>query len=181
MKLNPIVVAYNGLRPIVCDAVGMVNELLRSEMFYENISNVTEFEMADTTPTCVAEIMQSAGLKLQVDLYYAMNPFKNIDGFDNVSRPDLMYLNIWKLERPVASICNTLLHGCVHAANALHPRYSFGHGDHKLQGKEHTAPYQIGRIGERMLSNTKTPYMMLEHDDPAHLGTAIKDHLASYC
>jgi len=162
--MNTIRINYEGMRAYLQQAVIKTNELLRTREFYDQIAAHPGFDMADINPMAISELMSRANINMAVDLYYSISPFRNIDGYDDAENPALIHINIWTIQRPVASLCNTLVHSCVHAVNALNDRYYFGHGDITLDGKENTAPYQIGSIAQDMISKGETRYIPLEHD-----------------
>jgi hypothetical protein len=134
----------------VSEAVVMANELLNNVAFYNNIAAHPYFDMADISPKEIAELMMETKIKLSVDLYYASNSELYIDGYDDLYTPSLLHLNLWKVNRSAASICNSLIHGCVHAVNAYNNSYGFGHGEPE-DPKENTAPYWIGALAQRMV------------------------------
>ena len=174
---NAIRIDYQGMRPYLQEAVVIVNSLLRSEEFYDNIAAWHGFDLADTDPKHIAKLIRDANIDMCVDLYYAMSPFKNIDGYDDLENPSTIHVNIWKLDRPIASLCNTLVHGCVHAVNAHNDNYYFGHGNMYSKGKENTAPYWIGAMAQRMISNDESTFVPLEHDILRSDRKPIKDYL----
>lgn len=161
--MKHIQIEYAGMRPIVQQAVCMTNRLLKDIRFYERIAMLPTFQLADISPADLARLMYNSSVKMEVELYYAISPVENIDLYADEAHPNIIQMNIWTLNRPVASICNTLLHSCVHAVNALHDKYYFGHGDNNPAGKEHTAPYMIGALGEEMLAG-ETYGLHFEHD-----------------
>ncbi len=166
MNSQSISINYSGIRPFMEEAVAMTNRLLRNETFYRNIARHPGFDLADISPEDIAELMRSAALKMEVELYYAISPVKNIDGYDDPDHPNIIHLNVWQLDRPITSICNSLVHGCVHAVNHLYPHFYFGHGDYGATGKRNTAPYAIGAIAEDLLTEgQKTSFRNLEHDE----------------
>ena len=177
---NSIRIDYHGMRPYLQEAVIKVNELFRTEQFYDNIASHHAFDMADTPPQTIAVLMRKASLDMYVDLYYSMSPIKNIDGYDDMDTPSLIHINIWKLDRPVASICNTLVHSCVHAVNAYHNQYYFGHGNEPVAGKENTAPYRIGAIAQHMIAKEEIPFT-LEHDVLKVGQIPIRDFMPAIC
>jgi len=164
----------------VGDAVQMANELLQNEGFFDRIAAHPCFDLANTSPSVVAELMRSAQLKMKLDLYYSLSPSKNIDGYDYIDDPSVVHTNVWKLQRSAASICNTIIHSCVHAVNALYPQYSFGHGDMLLAGKENTAPYWIGALAQKMVSAEDTLFISLEHDTVEPRIKAVRERFAGF-
>jgi len=148
----------------VYEAITKVNELFADEAFYDRIAEQPDFDLADISPVTIAALIKKARLNMSVDLYYASNPLKNIDGYDDIRNPSLIHLNLWKIDRPIASICNSLVHATVHAVNAFYDRCYFGHGNIPGMPKENTAPYAIGAIAECMISKQDKPFLIMEHD-----------------
>ncbi|MES2703441.1 MAG: hypothetical protein V4649_12430 [Bacteroidota bacterium] len=169
--INSITVNYDGARPYrrVQEAVAKANELMRTDEFYTAIANHPRFALSSASSESIAELMRDARIIMKVDLYYALSPLYNIDGYDDTENPFAVHLNVWRIDRSVSSLCNSIVHGCVHAVNAQVNRfylsqYYFGHGPATTPGKEKTAPYAIGAIAQRLVSNEDTVFLPLEHD-----------------
>src|SRR4051812_21998487 len=111
----------------VWEAIAKVNELFASDEFYERIAEHPDFDQADVSPVTIATLIRKARLDLSIDLYYARNPQKNIDGYDDLADPSIIHLNIWKIARPFASFFKSIVHAVVHAVNAFYDRCYFGH------------------------------------------------------
>ena len=160
----------------VTEAILLANELLQNPEFYYRIAAHPGFEMADVAPEIIAGLLCETQLKMTVDLYYALDAQKNIDGYDDLNNPSSIHLNIWKINRSAASICNSIIHGCVHAVNAYNPFYSFGHGAYPAMINEHTAPYWIGALAQRMVSTEEPIILPLEHDpNKQHVQPILND------
>jgi hypothetical protein len=177
--MNPISIHYDGMRPYLQEATERVNLLFREELFYSMIAAHPWYAMADVSPDEIAAFIRQAGLNMSIDLYYAMSPLKEIDGYDDVRDPNVIHMNIWKIERPVASICNTLVHACVHAVNALHDRHYFGHGEGH-EGMEQTAPYKIVELAQMYIASD-TQVLPMEHDIFVRHHKYIQDYLDLAC
>jgi hypothetical protein len=149
----------------VREAVILSNDLLDNIQFYRSIAHHPYFDLADITPGSIADLMLLTGINMHIELYYALCPLKNYDGYDDTDDPTAIHINVWKLDRSPASICNTIIHSCVHAVNAYHSKYHFGHGDLPLQARENTAPYWIGALAQQMVSKEDTIILPFEHDD----------------
>lgn len=152
----------------VKEAVMMANEILRDDSFYERIALHPYFDHANVSPATVARLMRESAFSMSVDLYYALSPIQNIDGFDDKDNPFIIHMNVWKIDRSPESMCNTLIHACVHAVNAYYDEYDFSHGDNTYTGKENTAPYWIGALAQQMASDEDTIIIPLEHDTHPH-------------
>jgi hypothetical protein len=153
----------------VKDAVAEANQLLRDLDFYEAVAVQSGFMLSSHSPAVIAELMRSAQFTMRVDLYHAANALGAIDGYDDLEDPLCIHLNIWRLDRSVASICNSLVHACVHALNAkvnqsYLNQYYFGHGPARTPGKEKSAPYAIGAVAQQLLSGGDAILLPLEHD-----------------
>jgi hypothetical protein len=153
----------------VKDAVEEANQLLRSLELYDAIAAQPGFMLASHSPSVIAELMRAARFSMRLGLYHSENPLDAIDGYDDLEDPLLIHLNIWRLDRSPASICNSLLHACVHAVNAnvnhsFLSQYYFGHGPACTPGKERSAPYAIGAVAQRLLSGDDAVLLPLEHD-----------------
>ncbi len=170
---------YDGARNItqVQKAVSIANSLLHCDDFYSRLSQHPGFDLANIPPGLIADLMQHTDIRVSVSLYYALSPLKNYDGYDDIEDPSRIHLNAWKIDRTPASICNTIVHGCVHAVNAHYPQYYFGHGDMSGVGKENTAPYWIGALAQQMASEGNCYVVPLEHD---HYEPMVKDMRKMY-
>jgi len=148
----------------VQQATQMANKILRNDEFYLRIALQDSFDLADAAPETIAVLMRHASIRMYISLYHALSQEKNFDGYDDEEHPSIIHLNIWKMDRSPASICNTIIHSCVHAVNAQNNQYYFGHGDNSLQGKENTAPYWIGALAQKIASSEDTVIIPMEHD-----------------
>ena len=148
----------------VKEAAMMANDVLRDEEFYKLIALHPSFDHCNTTPATIARLMRESAFTMTIDLYYALSPVKNIDGYDDPENPFVIHMNVWKIDRSPESMCNTMIHACVHAVNAYFEEYEFGHGDHSFNGKGNTAPYWIGALAQRMNSIEEPIIIPLEHD-----------------
>jgi len=148
-------------------AVILANKILKQDDLYRQIAAHPSFDHSDTTPPTIAGFMRNADLTMTLNLYHAINEEKNIDGYDDTEHPENIHLNIWRTNRSPESMCNTIVHACVHAVNALHDHNYFGHGDNSLPGKDNTAPYRIGEMAQRMASKDAAIIIPLAHDPVA--------------
>ncbi len=151
MNNTPIQITYRGLNPYAECAVQKANQLLRQEHFYAQIAQLPDFYLANISPAEISSLMRKAGLKMEVELYYALSPLSNVGGYDDEEHPNIIHLNIWQLSRPTANICNSLIHSCVHAVNSRFPQWSFGHTNCEAELMEYTAPYKIGGLAQHLV------------------------------
>jgi hypothetical protein len=169
--MNAITIRYNCNRYYrrVREAVDVANDLFRTDDFYDRIARQRRFDLSTVSSETIAELMRGSNINVNLDLYYSLSPLHNIDGYDDAADPCVVHLNLWRIDRSVGSLCNSIIHGCVHAVNArinlyYFNQYYFGHGDHYLNGKEHTAPYAIGAIGQGLICGDEPVIIPLEHD-----------------
>lgn len=179
MITTGINISYTGARNFsqVHKAVVSANEVLHNDLFYHCISIHKKFDLANVSPSTISELIRNTRLSISVSMYYSLSPLKNYDGYDDTDNPCCIHLNAWKIDRSVASICNTIIHGCIHAVNARYPQYSFGHGDMSSIGKENTAPYWIGALAEQLTSHDNMTTTQLEHDQYEPLAKDIRKYL----
>lgn len=168
-----ISIDYKGYRRNITKAVSVTNFLLQDESLFETIAAEQAFDMSDVAPYTIASLMRSAKIVMNVDFYYAMSPASKAVGYDDKNNPTTIWLNAWQLSRPIESLCNTMIHACIHALNAAHPEYYFGHGDVLKEGLENTAPYRIGCLAQRLLTDDEFVCEYMIHDDPAHIVATI--------
>lgn len=147
-----IQIQYKGLDQNVKTAVDQVNNLLSYNGFYDSIRRHRKFDMANVPPSWIADLLQSSDIKMSIDFYYSVNPFSNALSYDDVKSPGVIRLNKWNMGKPIGSICNALMHQCVHAVNAQYPQYTFGHGN-GMPGDSvgNTAPYWIANLAQQII------------------------------
>ena len=148
----------------VKEAAILANEVLENDAFYARIASHPFFDFSDASPATIARLMRETSITMAFDLYYAKSHVRNIDGYDDQENPFVIHMNVWKIDRSPESMCNTIIHACVHALNACHAQYYFGHGDNSLTGKENTAPYWIGALAQQIVSHEDTIIIPFEHD-----------------
>lgn len=161
---NAITIEYKGFRENMRLAIFKINQLLRNEKFFNQIRRLQSFDMADISPAHVADLIENANIKMTVDLYYSLSPFNNAYGYDNEEDPRIIPMNVWQIERPIASLCNTMMHACVHATNSFNPQYYFGH-DKNNSNPENTAPYKIGCLAQQFISGDDSIYEYMKHEE----------------
>ena len=130
-------------------AVNCANSLLKNPKFYQYISEKNEFDMADASPSCIAEMIRNAEIKMRVIMYVAS---PRVHGYDDPYNPDLIHINVFRNDWTISGIVNTIMHQMVHAVNELNQNYRFSHGDRCSEGKQNTAPYWIANCAEELLT-----------------------------
>ncbi len=164
-----IKIVYNGYHRNLRLAINNVNNLLQQEYFYQGIMRHDSFDMCNVTPRQLAGLMRISDMRMTIDLYYSLLPFSKAVTYDDTADPTIIHLNKWNLNRSVESLCNTLMHQCIHAVNALFPQFSFGHGDNSTAGKENTAPFWIAAMAQRLISDDNTLYEALNHEEVSNI------------
>ena len=130
-------------------AVNCANSLLKNPQFYDCISTQNRFDMADISPSHIAEMIREADLSMRVVMYIAS---PRVHGYDDPHNPDLIHINVFRNDWTISGIVNTIMHQMVHAVNDLNQQYRFSHGDRCSEGKQNTAPYWIANCAEQMLT-----------------------------
>ncbi len=151
-------------------AIGLANAVTSHKGFYERIAAKTEpfdakFTDKEVTPAALAEILYSSPVIVNVKIKKA---WRRVLGWTYLGKPENVYLNVRRLDRPVSEIASTLIHEWVHAVDATHP-LSFHHGNNKPAGKGNSAPYWIdklaGEIIQEMLSSLQLTEAVVPEED----------------
>lgn len=164
-----IKIAYSGFHKNLKIAVNHVNNLLQQEYFYQGIQKQESFAMADVNPRQLAELMRIADMQINIDLYYSLFPFSTALVADVKDDYSTIRLNKWNLNRPVESLCNTLMHECVHAVNAAFPQFSFGHGDEDCETNDNTAPFRIAALAQQFIAADNSIYQAMAEEEVSGL------------
>jgi hypothetical protein len=176
-----VTIVYDGRRSRIRDAVERTNELLADDAFYELIGAHSGFDGTAATPAMIADLIRSASFEMSIAFYRSLNPFSKAYTYDNADAPLVIYLNKNYLRRDLASFCNTFIHQVVHAADHLYSGYNIGHPGRSGVGKGNTAPYWIGCLAQRMVSEDHIVCEYLEHErreEIARIESAAEDDMS---
>ncbi len=157
-----ITINYSGKLEKVQAASTCANSLLKDPEFFNAIKTKNRFEMADITPSRIADLMYHSDLSMRIVMYIAS---PRVHSYDDCHNPDLIFINVFRGDWTISGIVNTIIHQTVHAVNDLHREFSFSHGDRNILGKENTAPYWIANCAEEMLTG-KPGLSGLVHEAP---------------
>lgn len=146
-----IKVTFNGTHAGVQSAVETSNQLLRDKTFFDRIRQKDRFDLSNTSPQVIADLMENANGIVTVTLYASVSPFSRALAYEDSRYPGTVFLNTRRLNRSVASICASIIHECVHSVDGSQTQYSFGHGDNSSTGKANTAPYWIDNLAYEMI------------------------------
>ncbi len=151
-------VVFNETHPTIVRATQMANELLRSERFYEAIAAKDRFALSTASPAIIADLMRRSPLIFKLELFYpnvfqTFLKYRKTLAFTDGRHPNTLFLNVKKLGRSTESIVATIIHETVHALDDDCKEYTFGHGNNSPAGKQDTAPYWIGNLAYRLLTN----------------------------
>lgn len=160
---------YTGGNEIIGAAVINVNTLLTHVPFLDAIYNLKEFDMATISPKEITDLFCNTDLQLTVDTYWPLQFNSTADAYDDRLNPAVIHLNRLKLNRPVHSVCNTLVHQCVHALNACYPSLYFSHGDNGADGKENTAPFRIAGLAQQIVAKDEKVVQPMLHEVPCNV------------
>ena len=158
-----ITINYQGNNAAVAAAAQRANELLLDQTFFNRIAALPAFDYSTASPQQVADILEHSIFIMNIEFYRPRNPFSKANAYDDPQHPLVIHLNERKLNRSLASICATLIHEAVHAADALQTGFSFGHNGNSAAGNENTAPYQIDGLAYEMVSGQASK-MVFQHD-----------------
>ncbi len=164
-----ISISYSGGNDVIGTAIVQVNKLFTHIPFLDAIYNLKKFDMATISPKQVTDLLCNTDLRLTVDTYWPMRFSSTADACDDNLNPSAIHLNRLNLNRPVHSICNTLMHQSIHALNACYPSYYFGHGSNNHDGKEHTAPFRIAALAQQIVAKDVKAVQPMLHEEPGNI------------
>ena len=146
---NKITIDYKGNLKKIKVAVDYANAMLRDPKFYECIKSQDQFDMADTAPATIADMIYKAEIHMRVVMYISS---PRVHGYDDPFNSDLIHINVFRNDWTISGIVNTIIHQIVHAVNEINPPFRFGHGDKCSEGKQNTAPYWIANCAEELIT-----------------------------
>lgn len=135
--------------------------------------------MADVQPSQLAEVIRYTELHMHVREYFSPKPLHKTHSYDDPEDKRNLYLNRWTIDRPLHSICNTLMHQCVHALNYIWDIYYFGHGDNNPEGKENTAPFRIAQFAQQLVANNKKIFETMIHEEQSDIQAIEETNIAN--
>lgn len=159
-----ICIEYNGKNDTITKVVNITNSLFTSKEFNEGVSKLKEFHLADIAPKEILDMIYNTDLQLTIDLYWPVPFTSNAYGYDDKHKEPVIHINRLTLNRPMHSICNTIVHQAVHALNTAHENFSFGHGDDNPDGKEYTAPYFIAGVAQKLAASEDVNCDAMQHE-----------------
>ena len=162
-------ISYSGSNDIIEAAVINVSKLITHVPFLDAIYNSKNFDMATVSPQEITDLFCNTDLELTVDTYWPLRLSSMADAYDDRMNPAAIHLNRLKLGRPVHSVCNTLMHQCVHALNGSYPSLYFGHGNDDPDGKENTAPFRIAGLAQQIVAKDKKVVQPMLHEVPCNV------------
>ena len=159
-----ITIDYSGTHQGVLQAVQRANALLKDNSFFGQIAAHPAFDLSTATPVQVADILKNSTFRMEIQFYKTRNPWSDALAYDDPYHPLIIHLNERRLNRSLASICATIIHEAVHAADAMEKQFSFGHGNNNPAGKQNTAPYWIDGLAYTTVSGGKAAAVVRQHD-----------------
>lgn len=159
----------------IVSATNHINKLCANPMFLGQIAAHSSFDLSDTTPKTISQMFVDTELELTVSLYQPNYPYQYAYSYDNISSPNTIHMNQLTINRPVHSLCNTIMHQCVHALDAASPNYSFGHGDHTCTGKENTAPFWIASLAQKFVAKNYAITELMPHQKTFKVNDETED------
>jgi hypothetical protein len=164
-----MLVVFKVKLPKVEIATEMANALLVNSEFIQKIRDKDSFDMSTASPQVIADLIEASRLEMEIKLFYPTgeNDLKYIKtfAFTNRKMPNILFLNLKKLNRTTESIAATIIHECIHVIDNAASEYTFGHGDNSSKGKGNTAPYWIGNLANKMLHANAAELVFDQEED----------------
>jgi len=146
--------------PNMTKAIDISNRLLQGDGgFFSKIREIKAFDYsknrANHQPVSGAEIAALFAKKIDVSVQ-TYKPWYIWSKAIAATTPGehVIRLNQYKLDRSVEETTATFIHECVHILDT-EKNLSFGHGNNYARGKERSAPYQIEKIAQDIISKMK--------------------------
>lgn len=141
-------------------ATEMSNRLLTDDSFYSQIASHPKFDDSNASPEVISLLLKNSNLEFKIVLFHPhfFDAFKyrKTFAYTDGNFPNTLFLNGKKLDREIEDIAATIIHEAIHALDEETEDYSFGHGNNKAIGKDNTAPYWIGHLAYKMLTQANT-------------------------
>jgi hypothetical protein len=144
-------IQYNGSDQRIKVAVEDANDVLNEQLFYNEIASKTPFECTKLNPKEISSIIQKSSLKVNLKFYKSRWPFSTVNGYFVKSTPNVIYLNIRRLNRSTPSLSNTIVHEYIHSIDNEYNDQIIDFG-HTCKNLSKTAPYIIGGIAEAIIN-----------------------------
>jgi len=159
-------VAYNGKNSKVLDCVEFINDLLKTDSFYDSIDKFHSFTHTEYEPRDIAQLMKNDENQIIVKLYKSKNPWTKANAYVSPKYKNTLFLNTRKLWRNEEDMINTIVHECVHVVDfSENGKIDFGHGDNYSKGKDNSAPYWIGNLAKDIyLDSLKSDIEIESHE-----------------
>jgi hypothetical protein len=162
-------IIFNENISIVKVAIDKSLELLKNPSFYSAISAQSKFDLSTASPKIISDLILNSTLEFKVEIFYPSVlqalKYRKTFAFTDGRFPNTLFLNFKKLDRASEDIAATIIHESIHALDDSENNYTFGHGNNSPVGKENTAPYWIGNLAFKMLTNNPNA-PLLAFDQP---------------
>jgi len=139
------------------------------------------FDMCTADNEYIAQTIKSFVIQTTITIseYKPRWRWSKAIGYYSYKNPTTINLNIYKQDRSISSITNTLIHEAIHMADYFDRHHSFGHGDNSPKGKQNTAPYAIGSLAASIVDgrvidfNDNENYKIKERDNKWNYLTSL--------
>lgn len=141
-----ITLYYSGKLNKVKVAVSKANDILSSSLFYDEIRKQESFDFTALSPSEIADLMEQSNHVIRIKT--APKPIANA----STTSAEEITVSSLRFSRHLPTAVNTLIHETVHAIDFLNGELDFTHDGNRAEGQERTAPWVIGEIAEKMVS-----------------------------
>ena len=146
---------YNGNNENVTKAVQKADEILNTKYFYDEIRKIEKFDNSKLTGQEIADRMEKANQKVTV--VRKIKPIANASTTtsDKIKISRSLFGKNFAGKFDINTAVNTLIHETVHAVDFLNTGNEFTHDGNSPVGQENTAPWVIGDIAEKIMTQKK--------------------------
>jgi len=140
---------YTGEIESLKEASKQANEIKDEIIYSLERSKTTRFRCSNITPAELSDIIRTSKMKIEIKTYWYWS--RNVFGYFDASKPNVIHINTRSLPRPIPSLVSTLWHEYIHALDANEKHFYFHHDSNYYElWKEDTAPFYIDGIAERL-------------------------------
>jgi len=112
-------------------------------------SKLTRFRCSNIGPEQLADLIGGSTLKMEVKTYWYWS--RNVFGYFDASKPNVIHINTRSLPRPIPSLVSTLWHEYIHALDSSVTVLYLHHDSNYYESwKEECAPFYVDAIAERL-------------------------------
>ena len=135
-------IMYSGTNETITRAVGDANQIISNPQFISKIEAIGSFDNTHYSGSQIVQEMKNIK-NVQLIEYYKKHTRAN------ATTGKVISINTAKLDRPLPSIINTIIHEYIHSVDLLtNNKWDYTHKKQKEENPPISAPWVIGKLSE---------------------------------